>query len=158
MRILLCGMGNEEKGDDSFGPGLLKHVQETNTIQKVNCGLYPENYLNTIVSFKPQLIIFFDAVKKDDAKTIFLRNEEVLEKASLSVSTHNLPFSAMYQFLKEQTQAEIWFIGVNVLSHERVSAEVATVTDRITRVFNELDKHQKFNILTLYENLSTALK
>jgi hydrogenase maturation protease len=151
-------MGNEERGDDAFGPTLLKNIQETDTIQKIDCGRYLENYLNTIVSFKPGLIIIFDAIKSNGEKTLFLKNEEVLEKASLSVSTHNLPFSALYQFLKEQTQAEIWFIGVQARSYEHASTDVVAVTDRLARVLNTLDKYQKFNILTLYENLSTALK
>lgn len=158
MRILLCGMGNKERGDDGFGPYVVKNIRETDTIKPIDCHLYPENYLNKITSFDPDVIIFLDTVKKEDAKATFLRNEEIIAHNPISVSTHSLPFSAIYQFLKENSQAEIWFLGVRANSYEKLSDEITTVAHRITNVFNSLDTQKNLDIMSFYEKLSTAIR
>jgi len=158
MRILLCGIGNRERGDDGFGPYIVEQIKETDNIKKIDCHLYPENYLNKISSFAPDLIIFFDAIKKEGTETIFLKNDEIIAHNPISVSTHNLPFSAIYQFLKVNCRAEIWFLGVRPHSYEKLSDETMAVAQRITHVFNSLDIQKNLDIINLYENLSTAIR
>ncbi len=158
MRILLCGMGNEERGDDGFGSYIVKNIHETDIIKTINCHLYLENYLNKIVSFNPTMIILFDTVKNNDDKTIFLRNDEILAHSPISASTHSLPFSAIYQFLKKRGKPEIWFIGVRPNSYEHFSDETMKIAQRVTQVFNLLDRKKNLSMISLYENLSTILK
>jgi hydrogenase maturation protease len=158
MKILLCGMGTKDRGDDGFGPYIVEHVQETNNLKKIDCNIYPENYLNKILSFDPDLIIFFDTIKKEGIKKLILRNEEILKNNPISVSTHNLPFSAMYQFLRGNTKAEIFLLGISANSYSELSRETKDIADQICNIFNNVDKQKKINTIELYENLSTAIR
>ena len=158
MRILLCGMGNKERGDDAFGPYIVENFQETDNIKKIDCNLYPENYLNKIIDLRPDLIIFLDTIKKQDSGAILLKNKEILENNPISISTHNLPFSAIYHYLKENTNAHIWFLGVKPYSYERLSDETTAIADQIIDILNSLDKQKNLNIIETYETLFTTLR
>lgn len=150
-------MGNISAGDDGFGEHVINEITETERIKKIDCGLYPENYLNKLSAINPDLIIFFDAVNFNGHKTILLKNEELLDNSVISVSTHNLPFSAIYQYLKTNTNADIFFVGVRPASFEKLSQETATVINRVVRVLQKIDKSAPFNIIDGYESLSAAL-
>lgn len=158
MRILLCGMGNRNRGDDGFGSYVVENIHESDTFKKINCSLYPENYLNKIVSFNPDLIIFLDTIKQNGLEVVLLRNEEITESSPISVSTHNLPFSSIYQYLKENSNAHIWFLGMKPHSYEQLSDETMARANRIIDVLNSLDKQKNLDIIKLYENLSTTLR
>lgn len=147
-----------DRGDDCFGPYIVENFKETEKIKKINCTIYPENYLNKMVSLRPELIIFFDTVKSGGADTILLRDEEITENSTISVSTHNLPFSSMYQYLKENTGAHIWFVGIRPSSYEQPTEKTVTLANHIIKNFNLLDKQKKLNIINIYETLSTTLR
>jgi len=151
-------MGNKDRGDDGFGSYVLKNIQETNIIKKIDCGVSPENYLNKILFFCPNLIIFFDTVMKGNANAVLLKNEEIVENSPISITTHNLPFSSIYHYLKENSSADIWFLGVRPYSYEHMSNETMKIADRIISMFNLLDRHKDLNRISFYENLSTAFK
>ncbi len=158
MKILLCGMGNRDRGDDGFGPYVLENIQETDIIKKIDCELYPENHLNKIVFSNSDLIIFFDTVKKENANAVLLKDEEIVENSPISITTHSLPFSSIYQYLKENSSAHIWFLGVHPHSYEHLSNETEIIADRIIKMFNLLDKQNDYNIISIYENLSATLR
>jgi hydrogenase maturation protease len=151
-------MGNKDRGDDGFGPYIIEHVQESETITAINSGIYLENYLTKIVSVSPDLIIFFDTVKNCGTKPFLVRNDEILAHNPISVSTHNIPLSAVYQFLKQYSRAEIFFLGVSAHSYQEFSQQTKAIADRICSVFNSVDEEKKLNIINVYENLSTAIR
>jgi hydrogenase maturation protease len=151
-------MGNKERGDDAFGPYIVENFQETDNIKKIDCNLYPENYLNKIIDSHPDLIIFLDTIKKQDSGVILLKNKEILENNPISISTHNLPFSAIYQYLKENTNAHIWFLGVKPYSYEKLSDETIAIADQVIDILNSLDKQKDLNIIEIYETLFTTLR
>jgi Ni,Fe-hydrogenase maturation factor len=103
-------------------------------------------------------VIFLDAVRGVDSEAVLLRNEEIIEQSSLSVTTHNLPFSAVVQFLHERGVSEIFFLGVQALSYERFSSRVKEFADRIIAVLDTIDKAQGIGIIRLYEALSEQLR
>ena len=156
--MLLCGMGNRDRGDDGFGVYIVDNIQESDRLRKIDCSIYPENYLNKIANESPDLIIFLDTVKREGSQAILLRNKEILENNPISISTHNLPFSAIYEFLKAHTQAKIWFLGIPPVSFEKMSVTTEKVAQKIINALNFLDKQEKLNIIKVYETLSTTLK
>jgi hydrogenase maturation protease len=158
MKILLCGMGNRDRGDDGFGTYIVENIQESDGLRKIDCALYPENYLNKMVNEDPDLIIFLDTIEKQGSQTILLRNEEILENNPMSISTHNLPFSAIYQYLKANTRAKIWFLAVKPSSFEEMSEATKTVANKIIKALDFLDRQGNSNIIKAYETLSTALR
>lgn len=158
MRIVVCGIGSRERGDDGFGPYIIDHLKDSDVVEKVDCELYPENYLNKICAMSPDLVIYLDAVSGGQAETVLLRNEEIIEKSPLSVTTHNLPFSAVVQFLRENGVPEVFFLGVQAVSYERLSARVKDIAERVVAVLNTIDKKQDFSIIRLYEVLSEKIR
>jgi Ni,Fe-hydrogenase maturation factor len=126
-------------------------------MQKVDCGLYPENQLNKIISLFPDVVIFFDAIEGEE-NPVLLRNEEIVEHSTLSLTTHALPFSAVYTFLRENGVPDVFLLGVPAVSFERCSKRVKDIGDRVINVLNEVDKKQGFSIISLYEALSEQLR
>jgi hydrogenase maturation protease len=157
MRILLCGLGNRERGDDGFGPYVVSHIQQKDHIKTMDCALNVENYLNLIVDSMPDLVIFFDTVQHARQKPVLLRDKEMLDNVSISLSTHNLPLSALYDYLKESCNAAVWLYGVPVHSYEQLTRETIKRAERVIAIFNSLDSKNKINIIDLYETLSTTL-
>lgn len=157
MRIVVCGVGNKERGDDAFGPYVVERLRARQNLQKIDCGLYPENQLNKITSLSPDVVIFLDAIEGEE-KPVLLRNEEITEHCTLSLTTHALPFSAVYTFLRETGVPDVFFLGVPVVSFERFSKRVKDIGDRVVNVLNDVDKVQGFSIIKLYEALSEQLR
>jgi Ni,Fe-hydrogenase maturation factor len=106
----------------------------------------------------PNLVIFLDAIRGGEAEAILLRNEEIIEQSSLSVTTHNLPFSAVVQFLQEHGVSEVFFLGVQAVSYERFSSRVKDIADCIIGVLETIDKAKGIDIIRLYEALSEQLR
>lgn len=151
-------MGNRSRGDDGFGPYVIEQIKETDSIKKVDCNLYPENYLNKIISYNPDLVIFFDAIQRHGEESVLLRDDEVLKNNTISVSTHSLPFSSIYYYLKENSHANIWLFGVRPISYTHLTEEVISSAKRVIDVFNSLDSEHQINIIKLYETLSLTLR
>jgi len=158
MRIVVCGVGNVERGDDAFGPSVIEHLHEGETLRKIDCGLFPENYLNKIVSLLPDLVIFLDTIGREEMKSMILMNEEIAGRSALSVSTHNLSFTAIHEFLKNSGVKDVFFIGVPVHSYAHYSAGVRAIADRIVAILNNIDSMRGFDIIKMYELLSEQLR
>lgn len=158
MKILLCGLGNRERGDDGFGPYVVNHIQEKDHIKTMDCALTVENHLNQIIDLTPDLIIFFDTIQRKGQEPVLLRDEEMLNNISISLSTHNLPLRAMYDYLKESSHAALWLYGVPSHSYEHLTPDTIKRAERVATFFNSLDNKNKITIIDLYETLSTTLK
>jgi hydrogenase maturation protease len=157
MRIVVCGIGNKDRGDDAFGPYVVEQLRAQQNVLKIDCGLYPENQLNEIIAQSPDVVIFLDAVEGEEVP-VLLRNDEITDHSALSVTTHKLPFSAVYMFLRENGVPDVLFLGVPAMSFETCSKHVKDFGDRIASVLNDVDKKQGFSIMTLYEALSEQLR
>jgi hydrogenase maturation protease len=151
-------MGNSERGDDGFGSYIASSLVSLKTIKTIDCGRYIENYLNTIVNMAPDLIILFDTVKHGASDTLLLKNEEIVRDHALSISTHNLPFSAVYEYLKHECRADIWLFGVTARSYETFSNYVKTIAQKVICAMEFLDSQSKINIINVYETLSSTLR
>jgi hydrogenase maturation protease len=158
MTILLCGIGNVERGDDGFGPYIIRNINKTQNIKTIDCGIYLENYLTKIVECDADLIVLLDTIRVDGKETLLLRNEEIVQNQALSVTTHNLPISAVYEFLREQGPADVWFLGIRPLSYQHFSEKIKAFADHLIAFFLLLDKQDKINIINIYENLSSTLR
>jgi hydrogenase maturation protease len=158
MTILLCGLGNTERGDDGFGPYIIKNLGDLKKIKTMDCGMHIENYLNKIISMAPDLIILFDTVEHGPADVVLLRNEEIVANQALSITTHNLPFNSIYDYLKKQSSADIWLVGVMPRSYLNLSDSVRSFAHKVIEWLKILDNESKISILNLYETLSSTLR
>lgn len=159
MKIVLCGIGNEEAGDDCFGPYVINHIKETPTLRKINCGMVPENYLNKIIDHDPDLVVFLDTLQNDNNEAVtIMKNDELLDLNPNSISSHNLPFSAIYRFIRAHCQADVFFVGVRPHSYHDMSPETGFIAEKIIEKFHVLDTMGVMNIIQIYEILSHILR
>ncbi len=127
-------------------------------LKKIDCGSWPENYLNDIISFSPDLVIFFDTVRVPGRSTVLLRNDEILNESTLSVSTHNLPLSAVYAFLKGNGVKNVIFAGVAARSYAEFTGETKKIAENLAAALNAIDNSGHFDIMEIYETLSERLR
>ncbi|AAL80741.1 hydrogenase maturation peptidase HycI [Pyrococcus furiosus DSM 3638] len=141
-RIVICGIGNDIRGDDSFGVYIaekLKRVIKKANILVLNCGEVPENYTGKILNFHPDLIIFIDAVNFGGKPgEIIITDPENTEGAG--VSTHSLPLKFLATYLKANTNAKTILIGCqpkNIGLFEDMSEEVKAVAEVLLKFLYE---------------------
>jgi len=112
-RIVICGIGNDIRGDDAFGVIVaerLKGMIEDPNVLVINCGEVPENYTGKIKDFEPDLVVFVDAVdfRGEVGEYIIADPEGTIGEA---VSTHGLPLKFVTQFMRTMIKAEFILIG-----------------------------------------------
>ncbi|WP_297510627.1 hydrogenase 3 maturation endopeptidase HyCI [Thermococcus sp.] len=112
-RIVICGIGNDIRGDDAFGVLVaerLKEILDNPNVLVINCGEVPENYTGKIKEFNPELVVFVDAVdfRGEVGEYIIADPEGTIGEA---VSTHGLPLKFVTQFMKTMIKADFVLIG-----------------------------------------------
>jgi|GEM_PF-1186265 len=158
MKIVVCGVGALDRGDDGFGPYVIEQLGVSDTVVKFDCGLYPENYLNKIIALAPDLVMFFDAVAGGETGPVMLKNEEIAEQSPVSVTTHSLSFGAIYDFLRENGVEHVFFLGLPAISYELFSESNKMIADRLIAVLNNIDTASGLSIISLYEALSEEIR
>ena len=112
-RVVICGIGNDIRGDDAFGVLVaerLKELLDNPNVLVLNCGEVPENCTGKIARFNPDLVVFVDAVDfgGEVGEYVIADPEGTLGEA---VSTHGLPLKFVTQFMKTMIKAEFVLIG-----------------------------------------------
>ncbi len=98
MRIALVSMGSPLKGDDDVANQVLGKVEDREGLLKVRAENAPENFIKPIQEFRPDVIVFLDAVdfKGEVGK---VRLFSLRDMADIMVNTtHNLPVGVLGQF------------------------------------------------------------
>ncbi|ASI98150.1 hydrogenase 3 maturation endopeptidase HyCI [Thermococcus celer] len=112
-RVVVCGIGNDVRGDDAFGVLVaerLKELVKNPNVLVLNCGEVPESYTGKIAAFEPDLVVFVDAVDfgGEGGEIIVTDPEGTVGDA---VSTHSLPLRVLVGYLKLRTGARFVLIG-----------------------------------------------
>jgi hydrogenase 3 maturation protease len=141
--VLVFGIGNMLKGDDAFGSVLAKRLKtKVKRLIVVDAEETPENHLSKLKKQNPNVIFLIDAIfcnLKPGEIRVF-RPCEIINKAMFF--THNTTLDLIMNFIKEQTQAEVFLIGVQpkeVSIKEGLSRELAETLDKLEKWFVELD-------------------
>ena len=140
--VLLIGVGNSLRGDDSAGSIFITRC----SIKKIKCGLIdagmsPENFLNKILSSSFNTIIVVDSVEMNEsAGTVKIFSPE--EISSGSISTHNSSLKIFFEYIKSQKpEIKLYLIGIQPKSlkfGERISREVDESIDMLVERIKEL--------------------
>ncbi|MBI5573617.1 MAG: hydrogenase maturation peptidase HycI [Elusimicrobia bacterium] len=149
-RILIVGIGNTLKGDDGAGCEVIRCLKiviasdqrERGNLEKINlldCGTAPENYTKKIKDFKPETIVFIDAVEmKETPGTVKIIDEKDISSGFFT--THNMPLNLFLGYIKEETKANIIFIGIQPKSTrigECLSAPVQKAVEKLVNEFSD---------------------
>ncbi|ASJ02367.1 hydrogenase 3 maturation endopeptidase HyCI [Thermococcus profundus] len=112
-RIVICGIGNEVRGDDAFGVLVaerLKELVKNPDVLVLNCGEMPESHVGKITDFRPDLVVFVDAIHfEGEVGEIIIADP--LKTLGEVISTHKLPLRLVASYLKEQTGSDAVLIG-----------------------------------------------
>jgi len=155
--LLIVGIGNSLKSDDGAGPELIKRLRgvilspaksginsakNLKNIELLDTGSAPENYTKKIKDFKPETIVFIDAVEmKEQPGTVKIIEEEKITASFFT--THNIPLNLFLDYIKKETKAEIIFIGIQPKStkfseglSEPVKRAVETLVEELVVTVN----------------------
>ncbi|ACS90059.1 hydrogenase maturation peptidase HycI [Thermococcus sibiricus] len=112
-RVLICGIGNDTRGDDAFGVYVVEKLKERISNQKVvflNCGEMPESYAGKIIRENPSHVVFIDAVHFEGkpGEIVLADPEGTLGEA---FSTHKMPLKLLVGYLKQNINSRFILIG-----------------------------------------------
>ncbi|EHR79499.1 hydrogenase maturation protease [Thermococcus litoralis DSM 5473] len=112
-KVVVCGIGNDVRGDDAFGVYVVEMLKERVSNPKVvflNCGEMPESYAGKIIRENPTHVVFVDAVHFEGkpGEIVLANPEGTLGEA---FSTHKMPLKLLVSYLKEHINAKFILIG-----------------------------------------------
>jgi hydrogenase 3 maturation protease len=139
-KVVILGIGNSMRGDDGFGPLVIKKLKKAGIkCTLINGETIPENYSGTIIKAKPELVILLDCANFGGYAGE-LRHIKGKDIPCLSLSTHQLPISFLTTYLQEEIGAKILIIGVQgkEFGFGEVSKEVKESAEKLTQLFIEL--------------------
>lgn len=132
-RVVVCGVGNELRGDDAVGLYVARRLSALGTpsfVTVIACGEVPENYLSEVVAHAPSHLILVDAAHAElgPGELVLVEGDEISEHA---ISTHRLPLSLFCRMVSSQTRrpVEVFILGVQVQSCEFGEALTPVVRD-----------------------------
>jgi hydrogenase 3 maturation protease len=110
-KTVIVGIGNALRGDDGFGPALIKRLKRQIPAVCIDAGSAPENYAGKIAKEDPETILIVDAIHLGLApgEYLILRKEDVLKGG---LSTHDISMHMLIDYLEKQTRARIFILGV----------------------------------------------
>ncbi|MDI3501896.1 MAG: hydrogenase 3 maturation protease [Archaeoglobi archaeon] len=139
-RVAIIGVGNPVRGDDGFGSifvRALKRKFSSERVLLIDAEIMPENYTGKIRNFKPERILIVDSTDFGGSPGDLVMFEEGSIRGVLT-STHKIPLSALASYLRKETGAEIFFLGVQPKRSEigdKMSEEVAGVMKELVKLF-----------------------
>ena len=148
-KIVILGIGNNEKGDDGVGilcaKKLKKLLIKNTNILVINGGNIPESWTGKIRSFSPDWTILIDACKKGEKPgSIFIIKKN--EISYTDISTHRIPLSMLVSYLEDEINTKTLFIGVEPenMENEKLSESVKTSAEKIIEFLSKYLNPLKF--------------
>ncbi len=139
-QVVFVGVGNRMRGDDGIGPALIDLLKEK-VPHAIDAGYAPENYTSAVKRLKPAVIVFIDAVKFDECPAGYARLLDMSEIEQRRISVHNLSLDTIMGYLKEETGADVFMIGVQpkkIMDEERLSPDVAAALKEIENAISAI--------------------
>ena len=133
-KLVSIGIGNSLRGDDGFGPALIKQIQGKVGFICIDAGSAPEKFLGVIVKEEPDTILFVDAADLDLEPGQY-RILEPVDIVKCGLTTHDMSSRMLIEFLENQTKANILMLGVQP---QHVSLGEA-MSKRLTETLNEIE-------------------
>lgn len=104
-RVAVVGVGQALCGDDGAGPAviarLISSMSEDENLLLLDCGHAPENCLGQIIGFKPDHVVYVDAVRSG-ATPGEIRWFELDKAVEIGGSTHTLSLGVLSEFITHE--------------------------------------------------------
>lgn len=110
-KIVLFGIGNVLHGDDGLGPLLMERLNSRVNAVCINAEAAPEKYIGKVVKENPDTLLIIDAVHlgKQPGEYEIVNPESLCQTG---FTTHDIPLTMLFNYLKEETNAHIYILGV----------------------------------------------
>jgi hydrogenase 3 maturation protease len=138
--VLVVGIGNTLRGDDGFGPRMIERLEGKVSATLLDVGEVPESYLGRVLEQKARTILVLDAADIGEAAgtATILEGDDL---AGCNVSTHQMPLELFFRFVRENSQADVFALGVQpkqISLGSEMSPEVETTAGILSEVLIEL--------------------
>ena len=138
-KVVIVGIGNILRGDDGFGPALIKEIKDSQKITCLDAGSAPENYTGKIIKEKPDTILIVDAVHlgRNAGEYDILKSSEIIKSG---FTTHDLSPRMFLDYLEKETNANIYLLGIqpqNISLGEKMSTPVKKTLEDLTNLIKE---------------------
>lgn len=144
-RTVLCGVGNDLRGDDGVGlrvASALSVPEHIDNVSVIICGELPENYLQDIVDLDPECVVFLDAanVGEQPGTILVIESEEI---DGHTISTHRLPLSFLSRIIESRLHhgVDTFVLGIQIGScgfGEEMTGEVSGSSKRLSSVLSSI--------------------
>lgn len=114
-KIVFVGVGNRSRGDDAIGPVFIDKMARR-VPHAIDAGPSPENVTGAIKKLKPAAVVFIDALLFKGLPPGTPAIVEIEDIRHLGESTHTLSLDVVMEYLKGETGADIFMIGVQPAS------------------------------------------
>lgn len=140
-KVVIVGIGNRLRGDDAAGPELIQRLKNSQLsilnpkLSLIDVGEVPENFLQKIAKFEPDVILLIDAVnfQSSPGSIEFIELNDI---GTHGFSTHNLSLKLTVMYLKEETKADVFILGIqpkNLKMNSELSNPVKQAINQIKR-------------------------
>jgi hydrogenase 3 maturation protease len=148
--VIILGVGDPMRGDDGFGPALVKRLQNKLQATLIDAGDVPENYLGLIDASPSDTIIVVNAadIGGKPGEAALLQTGQ-LDTATLT--THNPGLRLFAKVLRSTTRAEVVVLAVQ----PEMTAFGAPLTPRLNAALERLEQ-MLVQLLPTRENKSGA--
>ena len=109
--VVFVGVGNRFRGDDAIGPAVID-LLAGQALHAIDAGPAPENVTGAIKKLKPGAIVFVDALIRGDLPPGTPAIAEIGDIRHAGESTHALSLDVVMEYLKTETGADVFMIGV----------------------------------------------
>jgi hydrogenase maturation protease len=139
MKKVVIGIGSPLKRDDNVGNLIIDELKEnlSQDILLIRGETNPENYIDKLRSFEPEIIYFIDAVEFD-GKTGEVRVFDIEDVLNQSLSTHGISVKIFKKFFPD---SRIKIIGIKtkeIIYGEGLSEELKQKLDDITKKIEKI--------------------
>jgi len=138
--VLVVGIGNTLRGDDGFGPRMIERLEGKVSARLLDVGEVPESYLGRLLEQKARTILVLDAADIGEVPgtaTIL----EADDLAGCNLSTHQMPLELFFRYVRENSHADIFALGVQpkqISLGSEMSPEVDSTAGVLSEVLIEL--------------------
>ena len=143
-KVCILGVGNRMHGDDGVGSLLVDRISGRISVDCMDAGIAPENFLEKIVKLAPDTVLIVDAVDfggRHGEIRIFNPQDIVCG----GISTHALSLQMVCEYLKERIPVRVFLIGIQPQAiglGQELSSIVAKALDSLAAILLDLCKSE----------------
>ena len=136
-RVVVLGVGNELRGDDGFGPALVRRLAAHGVCPCFDGGSAPENYLGPIARQKPDTVLIADATDlglEPGACALLARGDVAVS----GLTTHGYSLGLLIDFLETTCGAAVYLLAVQPAAVALEEGLSQPVTETLDTLMGEL--------------------